>query len=103
MSFAKNEFATSSVTELHPSTPVLKKTKSQPFLPFGAEPVDELKQDNVAYGVPWLGLSALIISLLTILSSWLILHFINGHVVFTHKLLKPAVSTEHHYTIRSLH
>jgi hypothetical protein len=93
MSYNKNELTTSSVTELHPSTPVLKKTKSQPFLPFGAEPVDELKQDNVAYGIPWLGLSALLISILTIFSSWLILHFIDGHIVFTNKLLKPAVST----------
>jgi hypothetical protein len=95
MGFSKNEFATSSVTELHPSTPVLAKPKSQPFVPFGAEPVDELKQDKVAYGIPWLGLSALFISILTIISSWLILHFINGHIVFTNKLLKPAVRALH--------
>lgn len=89
----KKEFATSSVTELHRSTITPPKPKSQPFVPFGAEPVEELKQDKIAYGIPWLGLAALFISVLTIISSWLILHFINGHAVFTNKLLKPAVST----------
>jgi hypothetical protein len=89
----KNDI-TESVTELHPSTPEPTKPKPQPFVPFGAEPVEELKQqDSVAYGIPWLGLIALVISILTIISSWLILHFINGRVVFTNKLLKPAAST----------
>jgi hypothetical protein len=89
----KNE-CTTSVTELNPSTPT-SKARLQPFVPFGAEPVEELKQDKVAYGVPWLGLIALFISILTIITSWLILHLINDHVVFTNTLLKPAVSVSH--------
>lgn len=99
MSF-KNEVAVSSVTELHQSTTVSSKAKSQPFVPFGSEPVEELKQDKIAYGIPWLGLATLFISILTIISSWLILHFIDGHVVFTNKFLKPAVSGVHSITLQ---
>jgi hypothetical protein len=87
-----NQFNTSTTELTSPSTDdVHTKKHHQPFISLRAEPVEELKSRK-SYAIPWLGLVALVISAITIIGSWLILHFIDKRTVFTEKFAKPAVS-----------
>jgi hypothetical protein len=92
---SRNEFATSVTEFTSPTADDLRsriKFPPQPFILSGAEPVYELKLEQRSYAVPWFGLATLIISILTVITSWLILQFIKGRPIFTDKLLKAAVS-----------
>lgn len=54
---------------------------------------DETTQrEQSKHHTPWLGLGALLISVLTVVASFLILYFINGRHVYEKSYLKPAVS-----------
>jgi hypothetical protein len=87
-----NQFATSTTELTSPSTDDLSnKTRRLPFISLREEPVEELRSQT-SFAIPWLGLVALAISAITIIGSWLILHFINQRTVFTGKFSKPAVS-----------
>jgi hypothetical protein len=90
--FVKTQFATST-TELQSSSIDGSSVRKhhRPFIALNDEPVEELKSRK-DYAIPWLGLIALILSILTLIASWVILHVINGRTVFTNKLAKPAVS-----------
>jgi hypothetical protein len=89
----KNQFAASTTELTSPSTDNLNtKKRHDPFIPINAEPLEEVRASK-AYVIPWLGFAALLISAITIIGSWLILHFIDKKTVFTAKFAKPAVSS----------
>jgi hypothetical protein len=98
--FVKTRFATSTAELQSSSIDGSSVTKHhRPFIALNDEPVEELKSRK-DYAIPWLGLIALILSILTLIASWVILHVINGRTVFTNKLAKPAVSNHLQLVIR---